>query len=60
MSLTNIDRYFVDGTGTPSTSAEAADLSDEARELLKLREDVLYDALYGQQYITAAMNEPAP
>ena len=60
VSLTNIDRYFVDGTGTPSTSAEAADLSDEARELLKLREDVLYDALYGQQYITAAMNEPAP
>ena len=60
VSLTNIDRYFVDGTGTPSTSAETADLSDEARELLQLREDVLYDALYGQQYITAAMNEPAP
>ena len=60
VSLTNIDRYFVDGTGTPSTSAETADLSDEARELLKLREDVLYDTLYGQQYITAAMNEPVP
>lgn len=60
VSLTNIDRYFVDGTGTPSASAETADLSDEARELLKLREDVLYDALYGQQYITEAMNEPVP
>ena len=60
VSLTNIDRYFVDGTGTPSTSAETADLSDEARELLQLREDVLYDTLYGQQYITAAMNEPVP
>ena len=45
---------------TQAQLAEAADLSDEARELLKLREDVLYDALYGQQYITAAMNEPAP
>ena len=52
--------YFVDGAGTPSTSVETAALSDEARELLQLREDVLYDALYGQQYITAAMNEPVP
>ena len=56
--LTNTELYFVDGTGTPSTSAEDADLSDEARELLQLREDVLYDAMYGEQYITAAMNEP--
>ena len=29
-----------------------------AEELLKLREDVIYDALYGRQYITDAMNEP--
>ena len=58
--LTNTELYFVDGEGNPSASAETADLSDEARELLKLREDVLYDAMYGQQYITAAMNEPAP
>ena len=58
--LTNTELYFVDGAGTPSASAEAADLSDGARELLKLREDVLYDAMYGQQYITEAMNEPAP
>lgn len=56
--LTNIDRYFVDGQGVPSASAEEADLSDEARELLRLREDVIYDALYGRQYITDAMNEP--
>ena len=34
------------------------DLAMEARELLQLREDVLYDAMYGQQYITAEMNEP--
>ena len=58
--LTNTELYFVDGAGDPSTSAETADLSDEARELLSLRDDVLYDAMYGQQYITAAMNEPAP
>ena len=58
MCLTNIDRYFVDGQGVPSASAEEADLSDEARELLRLREDVIYDALYGRQYITDAMNEP--
>ena len=56
--LTNIDRYFVNGQGVPSASAEEAGLSDEAKELLKLREDVIYDALYGRQYITDAMNEP--
>ena len=56
--LTNTELYFVDGTGTPSAGVEEAALSDEARELLQLREDVLYDAMYGQQYITAEMNEP--
>ena len=56
--LTNTELYFVDGTGTPSAGVEEAALSDEARELLQLREDVLYDTMYGQQYITAEMNEP--
>ena len=56
--LTNTELYFVDGAGTPSAGVEEADLSDEDRELLQLREDVLYDAMYGQQYITAEMNEP--
>lgn len=60
VSLTDTDQYFVDGQGVPSASAAEADLSDEARELLKLRSDVIYDAMYGRQYITAAMNEPAP
>ena len=59
-SLTNIDSYFVDGSGNPSFSPEEADLSDQERELLRLREDVIYDAMYGEQYITDAMNEPAP
>ena len=31
----------------------------EQEELLQLRDAVIYDALYGRQYITAAMNEPA-
>lgn len=55
--LTNTELYFVDGQGNPSYSAEEADLSAEARELLQLREAVLYDAVYGEKYITAEMNE---
>lgn len=57
--LTNTELYFVDGDGNPSYSLEDASLTEEARELLELRDDVMYDALYGQQYITAAMNDPA-
>ena len=57
--LTNTELYFVDGEGEPSLSGEEADLSEQDRELLALRDAVLYDALYGKQYITAAMNEPA-
>ena len=49
----------MDGEGEPSLSGEEADLSEQDRELLALRDAVLYDALYGKQYITAAMNEPA-
>ena len=36
-----------------------APLTAEQRHLLDLRRAVVYDAFYGQQYITAAMNEPA-
>ncbi len=57
--LTQTDLYFVDGQGRPSFSREEADLSPEALELLELRDAVVYDAIYGKQYITAAMNEPA-
>ena len=57
--LTSTEQYFVDGAGVPWPSAEAADLTAQARELLKLREDVIYDAMYGRQYITAEMNQPA-
>ena len=41
------------------TGRETAALTPEARELLELRDAVIYDAIYGQQYITAAMNRPS-
>ena len=49
----------MDGEGNPSVSPEEAGLSPEAVELLKLREAVIYDAVYGKQYITDEMNLPA-
>jgi len=54
--LTQTDLYFVDGEGKPSFSREDAGLSPEALELLELRDAVVYDAVYGKQYITDAMN----
>lgn len=57
--LTNTELYFVDGEGEPSFSLEDSELSESDRELLELRDAVIYDAVYGQQYITASMNEPA-
>jgi len=54
--LTQTSFYFVDGEGRPSVSPEEAELSPEAAELLKLREAVIYDAVYGGKYITKAMN----
>lgn len=56
--LTQTDLYFVDGQGRPSYTREEADLSPEALELLELRDAVVYDALYGKQYITQQMNQP--
>lgn len=52
--LTHTDLYFVDGNGHPS------DTTPDEEELLSLRDAVIYDAVYGKQYITAAMNEPVP
>ena len=57
--LTNTELYFVDGAGNPSFSLADSALSAEDRELLELRDAVIYDAIYGRQYITAAMNDPA-
>ena len=58
-SLTNTDLYFVDGEGRAYASAADAPLTEEQRHILELRSAVTYDAFYGKQYITAAMNEPA-
>ena len=56
--LTQTDLYFVDGQGNPSFTREEAGLSPEALELLELRDAVVYDAVYGKQYITEQMNLP--
>ena len=58
-ALTNTDLYFVDGEGRAYASAADAPLTEEQRHILELRSAVTYDAFYGKQYITAAMNEPA-
>lgn len=56
--LTQTDLYFVDGQGNPSFERESANLGPEALELLELRDAVVYDAVYGKQYITDQMNQP--
>lgn len=55
--LTQTDLYFVDGQGSASFTREEAGLSSEALELLELRDAVVYDAVYGKQFITEAMNQ---
>jgi len=55
--LTQTDLYFVNGTGKPNFSREDAGLSPEALELLEFRDAMVYDAVYGKQYITDAMNQ---
>lgn len=57
VALTNTDLYFVDGEGNGYFSANDAPLTDEAKELMELKQAVTYDAFYGEQYITEAMNE---
>lgn len=57
--LTNTDAYFVDGAGVPSRSRAEAELTPEAEELLQLRSDIIYDAVYGEQYILEEVNRPA-
>lgn len=56
-SLTDTDLYFVDGAGKAYFSAAEAPLTGEERELIQLKRAVTYDAFYGKQYITEAMNE---
>lgn len=56
-SLTDTDLYFVDGAGKAYFSAAEAPLTDEEQGLILLKRAVTYDAFYGKQYITEAMNE---
>ncbi len=56
--LTQTDLYFVDGNGNASFRREEADLSSKELEILELRDAVVYDAIYGKQFITEAMNLP--
>ncbi len=58
VSLTNTDLYFVSGQGQAYFSAEEAGLTAAEQEILELREAVVYDAFYGEQYITQQMNQP--
>ena len=59
VSLTNTEQYFVDAGGTAYASQADAGLTPEEQEILELRSAVIYDAFYGQQYITEEMNRPA-
>ena len=56
VALTDQDLFFVDGEGTPYFTSSDAALTAEAQELFELRNAVIYDAFYGQQYITEEMN----
>ena len=58
VALADVDLYFADGESAIFASAAEADLTAEERELLELRDAVVYDAFFGEQYITAAMNQP--
>ena len=56
-SLVDADSYFADGSGRLFRNREEAGLSSADEELLELLRAVVYDAYYGEGYITAEMNE---
>ncbi|BAL01849.1 putative esterase [Oscillibacter valericigenes Sjm18-20] len=56
--LVNTDLYCVTADGNPYWNVSSAKLTDEDRELIKLRDAVVYDTYYGQRYATARMNQP--
>ena len=55
--LVNTDLYCVTGDGMPYWNTSDAKLTDEDRELLELREAIVYDAYYGAGYATERMNQ---
>lgn len=56
--LVNTDLYCVTAEGDPSWNVSSASLTDEDRELMKLRDAIVYDTYYGQRYVTDRMNQP--
>lgn len=56
--LVNTDLYCVTADGTPYWNISSAHLTDEDRELIKLRDAIVYDTYYGQRYVTDRMNQP--
>lgn len=56
--LIDTDLYCVTGEGTPYWTQDEAELSTQDRELLRLRDAIVYDTYYGEQYVTAQMNQP--
>ena len=59
VSLVDSDLYFADGGGNVFWSEDDAGLTPAQQEVLTLLRAVVYDACCGEQYITAAMNQPA-
>ncbi|MBQ9493656.1 MAG: LTA synthase family protein [Oscillibacter sp.] len=60
VQLISREVYFVNGKGEAFFTQARAGLSPEEEHLLDLRSYVLYDALYGDRYITAEMNRAGP
>ena len=60
VQLVSREVYFVNGKGEPFFSQAQAGLSKEEEHLLYLRSSVLYDAIYGNRYITPEMNRAGP
>lgn len=56
--LVDTDLYCVDSGGKPYWSSGEVELTEWEKELESLRSAVMYDALYGQRYVTEKMNEP--
>ena len=55
--LVNTDLYCVAADGTPYWNVSDAQLTDEDRELMELRDAIVYDTYYGNRYATARMNQ---
>ena len=60
VQLVSREVYFANGDGVPFFTQADAGLSEEETHLLNLRSAALYDALYGQRYITSELNRAGP